>query len=74
MKKLETAKKTERAQKEIIPKVENVLALYQTQDGAGKNELLKSVVSKAFYNKTQKGNRTISPDSFELIVIPKIDL
>lgn len=74
VKKLETAKKTERAQKEIIPKVENVLALYQTQDGAGKNDLLKSVVSKAFYNKTQKGNRTISPDSFELIVIPKIDL
>jgi site-specific DNA recombinase len=57
------------AQKEIIPKVENVLDLYtRTDDPAKKNELLKSVLEKAVYRK-EKHQRL---DNFTLVLYPKL--
>lgn len=47
-----------------IAKIENVLELYQSQTPASKNQMLKSIVSKAIYSKDKK----TKPEDFSLFV------
>jgi len=59
----------EQAAKEIIPKVENVLKLYNSsKDPAQKNSLLKSVLEKAVYIKEQHKKN----DDFLINLYPKL--
>jgi DNA invertase Pin-like site-specific DNA recombinase len=58
----------EKAQKDVIPKLKNVVKLYRkSKDPAKKNALLKSVVQYATYRK-EKWQRN---DEFELVLVPK---
>ena len=62
-------------QKEIIiPKLENVIDLYYNLETAeDKNILLKSIISKVTYLKTEKAIKKDSdPTNFELHIFPKI--
>ena len=66
---IDTEKRREKAQKDIIPTVERVLDVYKlTDDPAEKNRLLKTVLSYATYRKekTQRG------DDFTLVLYPKL--
>jgi len=57
---------------EIIPKVEYVLETYPTLDDvAAKNALLKSVLDKALYTKTQGG--LWKESDMQVFVFPKLD-
>ncbi len=58
----------------IIPKIENVLDLYYKLETAkDKNILLKSIVAKVTYLKTEKAIKKESdPTNFELHIYPKI--
>lgn len=42
---------------QAIPKIENCLNTYHTLDVEGKNKLLKSIINKAYYLKTESGGR-----------------
>lgn len=65
---IEIEQTKETAQKDIIPKVENVLDIYyKTDDPAKKNNLLKSVLDYSVYRK-EKYQRE---DDFTLILYPK---
>ncbi len=62
-------------QKEImIPKLENIIDLYDNLETAeDKNILLKSIISKVTYLKTEKAIKKYSdPANFELHIYPKI--
>ena len=62
-------------QKEIIsPRIENVIDLYYNLETAkDKNILLKSIISKVTYLKTEKAIKKDSdPTNFELHIYPKI--
>lgn len=66
---IKVEKQREKAQKDIIPTVENVLRLYDmTDDPAEKNALLKDILEKVVYRKekTQRG------DDFTLVLYPKL--
>lgn len=66
---IEIEKQREKAQKNIIPKIESILELYhRTDDPKKKNDLLKSVLSHAVYKK-EKHQRL---DNFELKLYPKL--
>lgn len=58
----------------IIPKLENVIDLYDKLETAeDKNILLKSILSKVTYQKTEKAIKKDSdPTNFELHIYPKI--
>lgn len=57
----------------IIPKVEKVLELYYKTDSPEiKNKLLKDVLNKVVYSKTQKTRWHGDPNDFEIIIYPKI--
>ena len=60
--------------KDIIPKIENVLELYNgLQDNEDKNELLKTILEKVTYNKTTKAiKKNSDPTDFEIVIYPKI--
>lgn len=69
-KEYEKDKKKVKAQEMIIPKVENVIELYQkSEDPNEKNSLIKSVLEKAVYTKEKWQFR----DDFTLILYPKFD-
>lgn len=53
---------------QAIPKIENCLKTYHTLDIEGKNKLLKSIISKSYYFKTETGGRwnKDAQDSFVL--------
>ena len=62
-------------QKEImIPKLENVIDLYYKLESAeDKNILLKSIIAKVTYLKTEKAiKKDADPTNFELHIYPKI--
>ena len=62
-------------QKEIIiPKLENIIDLYYNLETAeDKNILLKSIISKVTYLKTEKAiKKNSDPTNFELHIFPKI--
>ena len=58
----------------IIPKLENVIDLYYKLESAeDKNILLKSIIYKVTYLKTEKSIKKESdPTNFELHIYPKI--
>lgn len=58
----------------IIPKLENVIDLYDKLETAeDKNILLKSIISKVTYLKTEKAiKKNSDPTNFELHIYPKI--
>lgn len=69
--------KSAEAQKEkqnLIPKLENIIELYNKLETAeDKNILLKSIIAKVTYLKTEKAIKKISdPTNFELHIYPKI--
>jgi DNA invertase Pin-like site-specific DNA recombinase len=72
-KELDDNSKIQRSITEFIPKVEHVLAVYDSvEDPEVKNALLDEVVSKAVYTKTKKVGKDKNFDDFELIVYPRI--
>lgn len=65
----------EKGKKLIIPKVQKVLDIYLSlEDPAAKNKLLKEVLEKAIYLKTNKRGRWDdgAMDDFELVLYPKV--
>jgi DNA invertase Pin-like site-specific DNA recombinase len=57
----------------FIPKVERAMELYkETDDIALKNELLKGIIEKAVYTKTQGSRWHGTLDDFELSLLPKV--
>ena len=58
----------------MIPKLENIIDLYDKLETAeDKNILLKSIIAKVTYLKTQKAIKSDSdPTNFELHIYPKI--
>lgn len=74
-KELLTKSKEIQAQKEaVIPKIENVIDLYDKLETAeDKNILLKSIIAKVTYLKTEKAiKKDSNPSNFELHIYPKI--
>lgn len=72
-KELDENSKIQRSITEFIPKVEHVLAVYDSvEDPEVKNALLDEVVSKAVYTKTKRVGKDKNFDDFELIVYPRI--
>lgn len=64
----------EEGRKEIVPKVKNVLDIYNKLDTPEeKNDLLKTVVKKVMYLKTERAiKKTSDPTNFELDIYPNI--
>ena len=58
----------------IIPKLENVIDLYgKLENAEDKNILLKSIIAKVTYLKTEKAiKKDLDPSNFELHIYPKI--
>ena len=66
-------KKRERGRKQIVPKVEKLLDVYESLPSAkAKNDMLKEVLEKVVYLKTKNGRWNNSPDDFEITLYPKI--
>lgn len=65
--------KLERTKKELIPKVKNVLEIYNNCNNPKyKNELLKTVIDKVEYLKAEKCYKKDSNiENFELLIYPK---
>ncbi|MDD4843762.1 MAG: recombinase family protein [Anaerotignum sp.] len=70
--KSELIKKQEHQNITLIPKIEYLLDVYYKLSPAEQNKLLREVVDHADYKKTINGRWHSSPDSFELLVYPKI--
>jgi DNA invertase Pin-like site-specific DNA recombinase len=68
--------KREAAKQTIVPKIEHVLAVYEsTTDIKKKNELLKEVIERVDYHKDKgKGGRWGDPEDFTLYITPNIPL
>ena len=63
----------EKSMKEIIPKVEKLLDVYHELPSAKeKNDMLKDVLEKVVYKKTQNTRWSGSPDDFEITIYPKL--
>ena len=68
-----TEKLREAGRKQIIPKVEHLLEVYDDLTSAkAKNDILKEVLEKVTYLKTQNGRWHNSPEDFEITLFPKI--
>lgn len=65
---------TTNAIKNILPEIENVLDAYQyAQTGAEKNELLRSIIARVDYEKTQKARGKQKPaELMKLVVYPRL--
>lgn len=63
----------EESRKNIIPKVEQLLAVYHDlPDAKAKNDILKSVLEKAVYLKEHRARWHGSPDDFDLVLYPRL--
>lgn len=64
----------ERAKKEFIPKIKNLLEIYDTLDNpALKNTMLKEIIADGIYTKNTRGCfRDTSPEDFELTLFPNL--
>lgn len=72
-KQLGTESIREKSMKEIIPKVEKLLDVYHELPTAQeKNDMLKDVLEKVVYKKTQNTRWSGSPDDFEITIYPKL--
>ena len=58
----------------IIPKIENVIDIYdKLETNEQKNALLKTILEKVTYLKTEKAiKKTSDPSNFEIHIYPKI--
>lgn len=70
---IQEIEKTEKTKKDLIPQTKNVLKEYsKCTSMKEKNDLLKSVISKVEYLKTEKCyNKNSNPENFELLIYPK---
>ena len=66
--------KINKEQQFVIPKIENVIEIYyKLDDVEEKNKLLKSIIEKVTYLKTEKAiKKTSDPTNFEIHIYPKI--
>lgn len=73
-KQIEIEEKKDEGKKTLIPKVENVLDIYYSlQTAEEKNNLLKTIVKRVEYLKTEKAIKKDSdPTNFELDIYPNI--
>ena len=73
-KQLEIERKKDEGRRAIIPKVENVLDIYPSLElPEEKNLLLKTVVKRVEYLKTEKAiKKNSDPSDFELDIYPNI--
>lgn len=63
----------ENGRKNIIPKVEHLLAVYYSlPDAKAKNDMLKEVLEKVVYTKKVSGRWNGQPDDFEIVLYPRI--
>lgn len=61
------------SRRDIIPKVEKLLAIYGSlTDAKSKNDMLKDVIEKAVYNKEHSTRWHGSPDDFDLVLYPRL--
>ncbi len=68
-------KSREAGRKQIIPKVERLLEVYDAlPTPKAKNDMLKEVLEKVVYLKTKNGRWNNAPDDFELTLYPKIPM
>lgn len=68
-------KSREVGRKQIIPKVERLLEVYDAlPTPKAKNDMLKEVLEKVVYLKTKNGRWNNAPDDFELTLYPKIPM
>ena len=70
---IQEIEKTEKTKKDLIPQTKNVLKEYnKCTNMKEKNDLLKSVISKVEYLKTEKCyNKNSNLENFELLIYPK---
>lgn len=70
---VEKLERIEKSKIDLIPKVKNVLEVYNhCSNIKEKNELLKTVIEKVEYLKTEKCyNKNSNPENFELLIYPK---
>lgn len=70
---IELEKTREHSRREIIPKIEKLLEVYDSvQSPSIKNEMLKEVLEKAVYEKEKSGRWHGSPEDFKLTLFPKL--
>lgn len=68
-------KSREAGRKQIIPKVERLLEVYDAlPTPKAKNDMLKEVLEKVVYLKTKNGRWNNAPDDFEITLYPKIPM
>ena len=72
--KVEQEEKANKEQTLVIPKLQNVLDIYdKLESNEEKNKLLKSIIEKVTYLKTDKSiKKTSDPTNFEIHIYPKI--
>lgn len=72
-KELDEFEKKQKAKKNLIPQTKNVLKNYdECTDIKMKNDLLKSVIEKVEYLKTEKCyKKSVNAENFELLIFPK---
>ena len=65
----------EDSQRNIIPKVERLLDVYESLPTAkAKNDMLKEVLEKVVYLKEKNGRWHNAPDDFEITLFPKLPM
>lgn len=58
---------------EIVPKIENLLKIYPSlHDAQEKNDMLREVLEKVIYTKSEGGRWHTSPDNFTLELFPRL--
>lgn len=72
--KVEQEEKVNKEQTLVIPKLQNVLDIYdRLESNEEKNKLLKSIIEKVTYLKTEKSiKKSSDPTNFEIHIYPKI--
>jgi hypothetical protein len=70
---IEAIKQQDKAKKEIIPKIDNIINTYKNIiDPAEKNDLLRQVLEKVTYLKTSKNTKKQQLNEAELTLYPRI--
>lgn len=60
--------------RELIPKIKNLLDVYDTLDTYQKNDFLKEVLSKVSYTRERNNNKKRIPDDFTIEIYPNINI
>ena len=73
MAEIEKEQITYTSEAELLPKLEHLLAVYDTLElPEAKNEMLRDVLEKVEYNKTYNGRGKMASDSFDVTIYPRI--